>query len=108
MEQNQSEETKLTTVDLFQTDGVNQQERLPLDFKRKLEAWEKMKGGIGARQCDEGAAEVSVETCRRDNSTEKKVYCFDYLINLIRIILLLKLPRSAPDPSSKSRSRRRT
>ena len=64
------------TVDLFQTDGENQQENLPLDFKRKLEEWEKMKGGTGTRQCEELAAEAPVETCRRDNSTEKKVhYC---------------------------------
>ena len=48
---------------------------MPLDFKRKLEAWEKIKGGIGPRQCDESAAaEAPVETSRRDNFTEKKVY----------------------------------
>ena len=68
-------------IDLPQVDGVHQQEHLPLDFKRKLEAWERMRGagagsGVGARQCDE-AALAPVETCRRDNSTEKKVCSFD-------------------------------
>ena len=59
-------------VNLLQMEGVNQQEHLPLDFKRKLEAWEKMKGGIAARPSEE-SAEAPGEACRRDNSTEKKV-----------------------------------
>lgn len=59
---------------MLQVEGVNQQEHLPLDFKRKLEAWEKMKGGIAARPSEESAAmEAPGEASRRDNSTEKKV-----------------------------------
>ena len=65
-------------VNLLQMEGVNQQENLPLDFKRKLEAWEKMKGGIAARPSEESAAmEAPGEACRRDNSTEKKVTLAD-------------------------------
>ena len=64
----------LLHVNLLQMEGVNQQENLPLDFKRKLEAWEKMKGGIAARPSEESAAmEAPGEASRRDNSTEKKV-----------------------------------